>query len=362
MGCGTVLAQHGAPVVMNFGLFGSSGTRNLAIDLGTANTLVYAPGQGIVVDEPSVVAIETVDGVRRVIAVGSDAKVLMGKTPDHIKTYRPLTDGVINDLEIAEEMLKHFFDKAGGSHSRMSRGPEIVICIPSGATSVERRAIRAAGFNAGGREVWLIEEPMAAAIGAGLPVTDPIGSMVVDIGGGTTEVGIVALGCLTYSTSARVGGDRMDEAITSHARRKHNLLIGAGTAERIKKEIGSAQATPESMHILGSIGGRDVVTGNPCEVKLSQAEIAEALQEPVHQIVELVLSALEHAKPEIAADVIDQGITMTGGGALLRSFDTVLADETGLPVRIADAPLSCVALGAGRALEEAQFKASLCPV
>ena len=346
---------------MDFGLFGSSGTRDLAIDLGTANTLVYVPGHGIVVDEPSVVAIEAVDGVRRVIAVGSEAKVLMGKTPDTIETYRPLTDGVINDLEIAEEMLKHFFEKAGGNHSRMSRGPEIVICVPSGSTSVERRAIRAAGFNAGGREVWLIEEPMAAAIGAGLPVTEPIGSMVVDIGGGTTEVGIVSLRALTYGTSIRVGGDKMDEAIASYARRKHNLLVGEGTAERVKKEIGAAQASPESVHILGSIRGRDVATGRPCEINLSQAEVAEALHEPVYQIVDVVLSALEHAKPEIAADVIDQGITMTGGGALLRGFDMVLADETGLPVRVADAPLSCVALGAGRALEDEALKANLCP-
>ena len=356
-----MLALLEVAIIMDLGLFGSSGTRDLAIDLGTANTLVYVPGEGIVVDEPSVVAIEVVDGVQRVLAVGSDAKVLMGKTPDNIQTYRPLTDGVINDLEIAEEMLKHFFDKAGGSHSRMSRGPEVVICIPSGATSVERRAIRAAGFNAGGREVWLIEEPMAAAIGAGLPVADPIGSMVVDIGGGTTEVGIISLRSLTYSTSLRVGGDKMDEAITSYARRKHNLLIGEGTAERIKKEIGAAQATPESDHIMGSIRGRDVATGRPCELNLSQAEIAEALHEPIYQIVEVVLSSLEHAKPEIAADVIDQGITMTGGGSLLRNFPTLLADETGLPVKIADEPLSCVALGAGRVLEDAQMKNALSP-
>ena len=351
----------GISVAMDLSFFGLSSSRDLAIDLGTANTLVYVPGQGIVIDEPSVVAIETVDGVRRVLAVGSDAKVLMGKTPDNIETYRPLTDGVINDLEIAEEMIKHFIEKAGGAHSRMSRGPTIVICVPSGATSVERRAIRAAGFNAGGREVWLIEEPMAAAIGAGLPVAEPIGSMVVDIGGGTTEVGIVALRALTYSTSARVGGDKMDEAITSYARRKHNVLIGEATSERIKKEIGCAQATAESEHILGSIRGRDVASGCPCEINLSQAEIAEALHEPVYHIVEVVLSALEHATPEIAADVVHEGITMTGGGSLLRYFDRVLADETGLPVRVAEAPLNCVALGAGRALEDVEFRRTLCP-
>jgi rod shape-determining protein MreB len=346
---------------MDFGLFGSLSTRDIAMDLGTANTLVYVPGQGIVVDEPSVVAIEVVNGTRRVRAVGRDAKLFMGKTPDNIRTYRPLTDGVINDLEVAEEMIKHFIEKAGGGHSKLARGPEIVICVPSGATPVERRAIRTAAFNAGGRQVWLIEEPMAAAIGAGLPVAEPVGSMVVDIGGGTTEVGVISLKALTYSTSARVGGDKMDDAIAAYARRKYNLLIGESTAERIKKEIGSAQATPESIHIVGSISGRDVAKGGPCEISLSQAEVAEALREPVSQIVQLVWSALEQTKPEIAADIIDRGITMTGGGSLLRNIDIVLADETGLPVQIAEAPLSCVALGAGRALEEPAYREALCP-
>ena len=342
---------------MDFGLFGS---RDIAMDLGTANTLVYVPGQGIVVDEPSVVAVETSNGVQRVKAVGADAKILMGKTADNIRTYRPLTDGVIGDLEIAEEMIKHFIEKASGGRSMMSRGPEIVICVPSGATAVERRAIRAAAFNAGGRQVWLVEEPMAAAIGAGLPVAEPVGSMVVDIGGGTTEVGIISLKGLTYSTSARVGGDKMDDAITAYVRRKHNLLIGEGTAERIKKDIGSARATPESMHIVGSISGRDVAKGGPSEITVSQAEIAEALRDPVSQIVAVVWSALEQTKPEIAADVIDNGITMTGGGSLLRDIDKVLADETGLPVRVADTPLVCVALGAGRALEDPEFREALC--
>ncbi|MCH8615533.1 rod shape-determining protein [Sphingomonas sp. SM33] len=346
---------------MDFHFFGSLGTRDMAMDLGTANTLVYVPGEGIVVDEPSVVAIELVNGVQRVRAVGSDAKVLMGKTPDNIETYRPLTDGVITDLVVAEEMIKYFIEKAGGAHSRLSRGPEIVICVPSGSTPVERRAIRAAAFNAGGREVWLVEEPMAAAIGAGLPVSDPIGSMVVDIGGGTTEVGIISLRGLTYSTSVRVGGDKMDEAIAAYVRRKYNLLIGPGTAERIKKEIGSALATPESMHIMGMVSGRDVAVGRPMEISLSQAEIAEALHEPVYQIVQAVADALEHTEPEIAADVIDQGITMTGGGSLLRNIDLLLADEVGLPVRIAESPLRCVALGAGKALEDRELRASLCP-
>jgi rod shape-determining protein MreB and related proteins len=348
---------------MGLGLFGSSsGSRNIAMDLGTANTLVYVPGEGIVVDEPSVVAIETADGVRRVKAVGSEAKMLIGKTPDNIQTYRPLTDGVIGDLEIAEEMIKHFIHKAGGgSHSMLSRGPEIVICVPSGATSVERRAIRAAALNAGGREVWLVEEPMAAAIGAGLPVKEPVGSMVVDIGGGTTEIGIISLGGLNFSTSARVGGNKMDEAIAGYIRRQHNVVIGDATAERIKKEFGSAMVTDESLHIVGYASGQDITKGGPCELTLSQADIVEALREPLAQIVEAVCASLEQVQPEIAADMIDRGITLTGGGALLRNIDSVLADETGLPVEVADAPLHCVAIGAGRTLEDPEYRETLCP-
>ena len=344
---------------MELSFFGSA-TRDLAIDLGTANTLVYVPGEGIVVDEPSVVAIESI-GDQRILAVGSDAKVLLGRAADNIRTYRPLCDGVISDLEIAEEMIKHFIEKAAGTHSRMSRGPDIVVCVPSSSTSVERRAIRAAAHNSGGREIWLVEEPMAAAIGAGLPVSEPIGSMIVDIGGGTTEVGIISMKSLMYSSSARVGGDKMDESIASYVRRKHNLLIGQGTAERIKKEIGSAQVTHESEHIVGTVRGSDVATGCPAEVEVSQAGIADALREQVDHIVEIVLAALEHTQPEIAADVIDQGITMTGGGSLLRNMDKVLADETGLSVRVAEKPLSCVALGAGRALEDEEFREALCP-
>jgi rod shape-determining protein MreB len=346
---------------MDFSRFWSLGSRQIAIDLGTANTLVYVPGQGIVVDEPSVVALEVLNGVQRVRAVGSDAKILIGKTPDNIHTYRPLNDGVISDLELAEEMIKHFINKADGHHSRMSRGPEVVICVPSAATQVERRAIRAAALNAGAREVWLIGEPMAAAIGAGLPVDEPIGSMVVDIGGGTTEVGIIALKRPTYSTSARVGGDKMDDAITSYVRRKCNVVIGPSTAERIKKEIGSAQPTPESMHIVGFIGGQDIATGCPCEIALTQTEVAEALREPVQHIVEVVLAALEHAEPEIAADIIDQGLTMTGGGSLLRNINTVLADEIGLPVQVAAEPLTCVVLGAAGALEHPEYRDEFCP-
>ena len=345
---------------MDFGHFGSR-ARSIAMDLGTANTLVYVSGEGIVVDEPSVVAIETANGVRRVRAIGTDAKIIVGKTPDSIETFRPLTDGVINDLEIAEEMIKHFIYKAGGgSHSLLSRGPEIVICVPTSATTVERRAIRAAALNAGGREVWLIEEPMAAAIGAGLPVQEPIGSMVVDIGGGTTEVGIISLGSLNYGTSARVGGDKMDEAIAAFVRRRHNMIIGEGTAERIKIEIGSALATSEGTHILGCIRGQDVTRGVPCELSLSQADIVEALREPLSHIVEIVCGSLEQAQPEIASDMIDCGITLTGGGSLLRNIDRVLADETGLPVQVAEKPLLCVAMGAGRALEDHDFRETLC--
>jgi len=344
---------------MDFGHFGSR-SRDIAMDLGTANTLVYVPGEGIVVDEPSVVAIETTNGIARVRAVGTDAKILLGKTPDNIQTYRPLTDGVISDLEIAEEMIKHFIFKAGGARSMMSRGPEIVVCVPSSATTVERRAIRAAALNAGGREVWLVEEPMAAAIGAGLPVNDPVGSMVVDIGGGTTEVGIISLGSLNYGTSVRVAGDKMDEAIAAHVRRKHNVVIGEATAERIKKEIGSAMVTPESMHIVGYVRGQDVTRGGPCELTLSQADIVEALREPISQIVEVVCTSLEQAQPEIAADMIDRGMMMTGGGSLLRNIDKVLADETGLPVQIAETPLRCVAIGAGRALEDSAYRETLC--
>jgi rod shape-determining protein MreB len=300
-------------------------------------------------------------GTRHIRAVGSDAKILIGKTPDNIQTYRPLTDGVINNLEIAEEMIKYFIEKAVGVPTVFARGPEVVICVPSGATSVERRAIRAAAFNAGAREVWLIEEPMAAAIGAGLPVAEPIGSMVVDIGGGTTEVGIISLMSLAYGTSARVGGHKMDEAITAYVRRKYNLQIGEGTAERIKMEIGSAVATSESHLIVGHLRGQDVAKGVPSEISVSQAEIAEALREPVSQIVQIITASLEKTKPEIAADVIDRGITMTGGGSLLRDIDKVIADETGLPVHLAEAPLICVALGAGRVLEDTAYQEALCP-
>jgi rod shape-determining protein MreB len=284
---------------------------------------------------------------------------MMGKTPDNIRTIRPLRNGVIADLEVAEKMIKHFIDIAQTGRSRLSRGPEIVICVPSGSTSVERRAIRDAATNAGADRVSLIEEPMAAAIGAGLPVTEPIGSMVVDIGGGTTEVGVISLQGLAYCQSARVGGDRMDEAITSYVRRHYNLLIGEGTAERVKLEIGAARAPPDGPGPEAHVRGRDVSRGVPSEITLTQAQVAEALSEPVGRIIHVVRNALEHTQPEIAADVIDEGITMTGGGSLLREISSVLADETGLPVRVADDPLSCVALGAGRTLEDPTYRGAL---
>ena len=335
--------------------------RDIAIDLGTANTVVYVRGIGIIASEPSVVAMELASGTRRVRAVGDDAKLMMGKTPDNIRTIRPLRNGVIADLEVAEEMIKHFIRKAHGGPSRFSRGPEVVICIPSGATSVERRAIRDAVTNAGAGRVSLIEEPMAAAIGAGLPVTDPVGSMVVDVGGGTTEVGVISLQGLAYARSARIGGDRMDEAISSYVRRNYNLLIGEGTAERVKLEIGAARRPVEGVGLEALVRGRDVGRGVPNEICLNQAQVADALSEPVNRIVEVVRAALEHTQPEIAADVIDHGITMTGGGSLLRDISSVLRDETGLMVHVADNPLSCVALGAGRTLEESIYRGALIP-
>jgi len=334
-------------------------SRDIAIDLGTANTVVYMCGAGIVTSEPSVVSMEVINGVRKVRAVGDDAKLMLGKTPGNIQTIRPLRAGVIADLEVAEEMIKHFIRKAHGGPSRFSRGPEVVICVPSGATSVERRAIRDAVSNAGADRVSLIEEPMAAAIGAGLPVAEPIGSMVVDIGGGTTEVGVISLNGLAFCRSARVGGDRMDDAIASYVRRNFNLLIGEGTAERVKLEIGAAVRPGNGDGLTTYVRGRDVTRGVPAEISLSQAQVAEALTEPVSQIVEVVRTALEHTQPEIAADVIDQGITMTGGGSLLRDMAIVLQDSTGLPVRIAEDPMSCVALGAGHTLEDRVLRGAL---
>ncbi|MEO0063325.1 MAG: hypothetical protein RLZZ08_1885 [Pseudomonadota bacterium] len=335
------------------------GSQNMAIDLGTANTLVYVQDRGIVLNEPSVVAIETTNGVKRVKAVGDDAKLMMGKTPDNIEAIRPLRDGVIADIEIAEEMIKHFIRKVNGKKVSMFRPPEIVICVPSGSTSVERRAIRDAASNAGASEVFLILEPMAAAIGADMPVTEPVGSMVVDIGGGTTEVAVLSLRGLAYTTSVRTGGDKMDESIVSYVRRHHNLLIGDATAERIKKEYGIAIVPEDGIGELISIKGRDLVNGVPKEITINQGNIAEALSEPIGAIVEGVRIALENTAPELAADIVDQGIVLTGGGALIRGLDDHLKEETGLPVSVAEDPLSCVALGTGRAMEDPVYRGVL---
>jgi len=323
---------------------------DMAIDLGTANTLVYVKGKGIVLNEPSVVAIVEVKGKKQVLAVGNEAKQMLGRTPGNIQAIRPLRDGVIADFEIAEDMIKYFIRKV---HNRRSfASPLIVICVPSGSTAVERRAIQESAEAAGARKVFLIEEPMAAAIGAGLPVTEPTGSMVVDIGGGTTEVAVLSLGGIVYARSVRVGGDKMNEAIIAYMRRNHNLLVGEGSAERIKEEIGCACPPESGEGQTIEIRGRDLMNGVPKELLISERQIAESLAEPVSQIIEAVKSALEHTAPELAADIVDKGIVLTGGGALLINMDHVLRYATGLPVSIADLPLQCVALGTGRALEE----------
>ncbi len=337
---------------MRFPRLFSRPSNDMAIDLGTVNTVVYLRGQGIVLNEPSVVAIETRNGVQQVRAVGAEAKLMMGKTPDGIETIRPMRDGVIADLDVAEQMIKFFIEKAHGGPSRLPRHPEIAICIPSGATLVERRAIRQAASNAGARKVYLIEEPMAAAIGAGLPVTEPVGAMVVDIGGGTTEVAVLSLRGLAYSTSARVGGDKMDEAISSMIRRKHNLMIGEATAERVKLAVGMARMPEDGIGEVMRVKGRDLRAGVPREIEVTQADIAASLADLIGQIVETVLTALEKTEPELAADICDQGIVMTGGGSLLARIDEVLSDATGLPVTVAENALTCVAIGAGRAMEE----------
>ena len=330
-------------------LFGLWST-DMAIDLGTANTLVYVKGQGIVLNEPSVVAILTSEGKSKVLAVGIEAKEMLGRSPGNIEVIRPLRDGVIADFEVAEEMIKHFIQKV---HNRRAfTSPIIVICVPSGSTGVERRAIHESAERAGARRVFLIEEPMAAAIGAGLPVTEPSGSMIVDIGGGTTEVAVISLGGIVYAESARVGGDKMDEAIIAYMRRHHNLLIGSMSAERLKKSIGCAYPPEDGEGEKYTVKGRDLVNGVPKELILSQRNVAEALSEPIGTIIEAVKRALENTAPELAADIVDRGITLTGGGALLFGMDTVLRKATGLPVTIAEDTLLSVALGTGKVLDE----------
>lgn len=344
---------------MDLNFLSSLNSRQLAIDLGTANTVVYVPGEGIVIDEPSVIAFETVNGIDQIRAVGTDAKLLMGRTGDNIRTLRPLSAGVIKDLDFAEKLIRHFIEKAVGGRPLLSRGPELVMGIPSASTEVERRVVHAAAQNAGAREAWLIEEPLAAAIGADLPVDQPIGSMIVDIGGGTTEVAIIALKRLTYTVSERVGGDKMDEAITAFMRTRHNMEIGPVTAERIKQEVASAAITDEGRSIVGHAGGRDVTTGALIEKEVSQAELAEALQDVVQQIAAVVADAISHAGTEIASDIIGHGFVLTGGGAMLRDMDVVLREATGLPVRLADDPRHCVAIGAARALTNEEYRTEL---
>ncbi|MEJ7926173.1 rod shape-determining protein [Sphingobium sp. AN641] len=339
----------------------SSSAYDMAIDLGTVNTVVHVRDRGIVVNEPSVIAIETINGVRRVKVVGNEAKLMMGKTPANIQAIRPLRDGVIADIDVAEQMIKHFMAKAIGGNSRLRRRHEVVICVPTASTMVERRAIRVAATNAGASRVQLIDEPMAAAIGAGLPVTEPRGAMVVDIGGGTTEVAVLSLRGIAYSNSVRMGGDRLDDAIASHIRRHHSLMIGEITAERVKHAIGSACPPAGDGRIL-SVKGRDLVNGRPAEIRISEAEIAEALSEGVGQIKATVMAALEQTAPELSADIIDEGVTLTGGGALLGRIDEAISEATGLPVKVAPDALVCVAMGAGRALEDPAYAGVLTAV
>jgi rod shape-determining protein MreB len=324
-------------------------SNDLAIDLGTANTLVYLKGRGIVVSEPSVVAVQKDSvGQKKVLAVGTDAKNMLGRTPGSIVAIRPMKDGVIADFDITEEMLRYFIRKI---HNRKALvRPRIVICVPSGITQVEKRAVRESAESAGAREVYLIEEPMAAAIGAGLPITEASGNMIVDIGGGTTEVAVISLAGIVYAKSVRVGGDKMDEALSQHLKRKYNLLIGERTSEQIKIEIGSAYAVDE-VHTM-EVKGRDLVSGIPKTLEIDSKEIREALSEPINAIVEAVRIALERTPPELAADIVDKGIVLAGGGALLRNLDVLLREETGLPVVIAEDPLSCVVLGSGKVLDE----------
>lgn len=327
-------------------------SNDLAIDLGTATTLIYVKGKGIVSCEPSVVAVQRDSrGSKRVLAVGREAKEMLGRTPGNIQAVRPLRDGVIANFEITEAMLKHFINRA---HSRRTLvKPRIIICVPFGITEVEKRAVKESAEGAGAREVYLIEEPMAAAIGAGLPITEPSGNMVVDIGGGTTEVAVISLAGIVYSQSVRVGGDKMDEAIVAYMKRKYNLAIGEQTAERIKISIGNAY--PLEAQASTEVKGRDMVAGIPKTVVVNSDEIREALSEPTNAIVEAVLLALERTPPELAADIVDKGIVLTGGGALLKNLDVLLREETGLPVMVCDDPISAVVLGSGKTLDHMEL-------
>jgi rod shape-determining protein MreB len=326
------------------GYFNGFGGRDMAVDLGTANTLVYVRGRGIVLSEPSVVAIDERSG--EVHAVGVEAKRMLGRTPGTISAIRPLKDGVIADFDVTEQMLRHFIHKV---HQHRFAHPRVVVCVPSGVTGVEKRAVEEATLSAGAREAHLIEEPMAAAIGAGLPVSEPTGNMIVDVGGGTTEVAVISLGGIVVSQSLRVGGDEMDEAIISHVKKEYKLLIGQQTAEEIKLEIGSAFDMREEFH--AEVRGRDMLTGLPKTVVLSSEEVRHALEEPVSQIIDAIRSTLDKTPPELAADIMDRGIVLAGGGALLAGLDERLRHETQMPSHLAESPLTCVAVGSGRSLE-----------
>jgi rod shape-determining protein MreB len=321
------------------------GSRDMAVDLGTANTLVYVRGRGIVLSEPSVVAIDSRDG--QVQAVGAEAKRMLGRTPGTITAIRPLKDGVIADFEVTEQMLRHFIKAV---NSNRFAHPRVVVCVPSGVTGVEKRAVEEACLSAGARQAYLIEEPMAAAIGAGLPVAEPTGSMVVDVGGGTTEVAVISLGGIVVSQSIRIGGDELDDAIVNHCKRTYKLAIGAQTAEKVKVAAGSA--SPLSREVEAEIRGRDLVAGLPKTVTLGSEEIREALEEPVGHIVGAVKETLDRTPPELAGDIMDRGIVLAGGGALLQGLEQRLRDECQMPCQLAESPLTCVAVGSGKSLEE----------
>jgi rod shape-determining protein MreB and related proteins len=326
------------------GYLNGFGGRDMAVDLGTANTLVYVRGRGIVLSEPSVVAIDHASG--EVHAVGVEAKRMLGRTPGTISAIRPLKDGVIADFDVTEQMLRHFIQKV---HQHRFAHPRVVVCVPSGVTGVEKRAVEEATRNAGARDAYLIEEPMAAAIGAGLPVSEPTGNMVVDVGGGTTEVAVISLGGIVVSVSLRLGGDEMDEAIIGHVKREYKLLIGNQTSEEIKLEVGSAFRLKEE--VQAEVRGRDMLTGLPKTVIISSEEVRHALEEPVSQIVDAIKTTLDKTPPELAADIMDRGIVLAGGGALLSGLDERLRHETQMPVQLAESPLTCVAVGSGRSLE-----------
>jgi rod shape-determining protein MreB len=329
-------------------------SNDLAIDLGTANTLVFAKGKGIVCSEPSVVAVQKDgEGQKTPKAVGRAAKEMLGRTPGSIVAIRPMKDGVIADFEITEAMLRYFIARAHSGGKLIAPAPRIIICVPFGITEVEKRAVRESAQQAGARDVYLIEEPMAAAIGAGLPIAEPSGNMVVDVGGGTTEVAVISLSGIVYSQSVRVGGDKMDEAIVQHMKRKYNLLVGERTAEMIKCTIGTAYPTDEVLTM--EVKGRDLVAGLPKTLEVNSDEIRDALQEPINAIVEAVRIALERTPPELSADIVDKGIVLAGGGALLKNLDILLREETGLPVLIADDPMSSVVVGSGKVLDEIEL-------